>query len=94
MSQTEAGPRARAGHTVPVWFVRYGIGALMFLAGILMIAFGPESAGLHGGLAMIGAALSVWLLNVLHRVGVSGETDRDAEEEARRHFERTGQWPS
>jgi hypothetical protein len=76
-----------------MWFVRYGIGAIMFAAGILMLAFGPESAALEGGFAMIGAALSVWLLNALHRFGVEGESDRDEEEAARRHFERTGEWP-
>ena len=76
-----------------MWFVRYGIGAVVFVAGLLMIALGPKSSALEGGCAMIGAALSVWLLNVLHRYGVQGNTDRDREEAARRHFDETGRWP-
>jgi hypothetical protein len=77
-----------------MWFVRYGLGALVFVGGMLMLAFGPEGAALEGGFAMIGASLSIVLLNVLHRFGVEGETDRDREEAARRHFDRTGEWPT
>src|SRR4051795_10300799 len=87
-------PAAGIRHTgSTMWFVRYGIGAVMFVAGLLMIALGPKSSALEGGCAMIGAALSVWLLNVLHRYGVQGNTDRDREEAARRHFDETGRWP-
>ncbi len=40
-----------------------------------------------------GAGVSVLLLNVLHRIGVDGNSVRDSEEEARRYFDEHGHWP-
>ena len=36
---------------------------------------------------------SVWLLNVIFRVGVQGERERDAEDEARDFYGAHGYWP-
>ncbi len=41
----------------------------------------------------VGAALSVLLLNVLFRAGVSGDKERQREEWAREEYARTGRWP-
>jgi hypothetical protein len=41
----------------------------------------------------IGVAGSVLLLNVLYRVGVSGDAERDREAEARDYFDEHGRWP-
>ena len=60
---------------------------------LVVIVAGPDSAKLEGGAAMVGAGLAIGLLNALHRFGVSGDADRDAEEAARRHFDETGRWP-
>jgi hypothetical protein len=42
---------------------------------------------------VVGAGLSVWLLNLLYRVGVTGDRDRATEDEARDFFDRHGHWP-
>ena len=39
------------------------------------------------------AAIAVGLLNFFFRMGVSGDRDRDREEEARAYFDRHGRWP-
>jgi hypothetical protein len=44
-------------------------------------------------MALIGAGLSVLLVNVLFRFGVSGDRERADEDAARRAFDRTGRWP-
>ena len=41
----------------------------------------------------ISAGTAVLLLNVLFRIGVEGDKDRDREEEARRYFDEHGRWP-
>lgn len=40
-----------------------------------------------------GAGLSVLLLNVLFRIGVQGDVERDREDEARSYFAEHGRWP-
>lgn len=72
--------------------VRYGLPAVICLTGLAFIAV-DFSANFEGAMALIGAGLSVLLLNVLFRVGVTGDRDRAAEADARRHFDRTGRWP-
>ncbi len=73
--------------------VRYGIPIAFLVAGILVLALAPESQRLEGFSLFAGAGFAVLLLNVLHRIGVSGDSDRDAEEDARRYFEQHGRWP-
>jgi hypothetical protein len=41
----------------------------------------------------IGVAASVLLLNVLYRVGVKGDLERDDEEAARVYYDTHGRWP-
>lgn len=62
------------------------------LAGIVAVCFGTPSS-LIGGAALIGAGCAIWLVAWLYRVGVAGDETRDAEERARRFFDRTGRWP-
>ncbi len=47
----------------------------------------------EGGALIISAGLSVWLLNVLFRVGVRGDRERDREAAARTYFDEHGRWP-
>lgn len=75
-------------------FVRTWLPILIVVAGVLvMILRGFDDIGLEGGAGIIGAGLSVWLLNWLHRLGVSGESDRYEEDEARAYFDKFGHWP-
>jgi hypothetical protein len=73
-------------------FTRHGIPALTVTAGVVAMAFGSETS-LIGGAGLIGAGLASWLIAWLYRLGVAGDRARDAEERARRQFDRTGRWP-
>ena len=68
---------------------------LAIIAGglIVIVATGGSETGVEGGAAIIGAGASVWLLNVIFRVGVQGERERDAEDQARDFYGEHGYWP-
>jgi hypothetical protein len=73
--------------------VRYILPAIVVLGGVVVMAMGSES-DLEGGASIISAGVAVYLLNWLLRLGVSGERERQAEDEARDYFSRYGRWPS
>jgi len=73
--------------------VRYGIPTVLILAGFVVLFVGGEGTNLEGWALFTGVGLSVLLLNVLHRAGVSGDVERDREEEARTFFDSHGHWP-
>jgi hypothetical protein len=75
--------------------VRYGIPGALILAGqvVLIVDSGPKGAGWEGWALFTGAGLAVLLLNLLFRMGVEGERDREREEAARRYFDEHGRWP-
>ena len=73
--------------------VRYGIGGVIVLAGIVVLVIVPDDMGVHGFASSIGAGLSVVLLNLLYRLSVSGDREREREEEARRYLDAHGVWP-
>jgi hypothetical protein len=60
---------------------------------VVIVATGGSEVGWEGGVGIIGAGASVWLLNVIFRVGVQGEHDRDAEDAARAYYDEHGYWP-
>jgi hypothetical protein len=75
-------------------FVRYGVPALIFLAGCVVAAVDHDSQrGLEIGSMLIGSAFAVLLLNLFFRIGVEWDKDRDREEAARRYFDEHGHWP-
>jgi hypothetical protein len=74
-----------------VLIVRYGIPLALLVAGVVIA--GTSGAGVVAGAMFVSAATAVLLLNVLYRMGVSGDRDRDREEEARRFFDEHGRWP-
>ena len=69
--------------------VRYGIPAVLFIAGMIVSAVASVAAGA----LFISAATAVLLLNLLFRIGVEGDKERDREDEARRYFDEHGRWP-
>jgi hypothetical protein len=73
--------------------VRYGLPAVLFLGGIVLLLLEPNSIGIEGFAMATGAALSVLLLNWFFREGVRGDLERDREEEAREYYARHGRWP-
>ncbi len=73
--------------------LRYGIGGVMVLAGIVMLIVNPSGLGVDGFAMAVGGGLSVLLINFLYRLGVSGDREREQEERARAYFDEHGEWP-
>jgi hypothetical protein len=72
--------------------VRYGIPLALFIAGAIISAT-AGGIGIAAGALFFSAASAVLLLNVLHRMGVEGDKERDREADARDFFDKHGRWP-
>ena len=88
-TQPEHPPQASTG----VLIIRYGLGAVMVCAGIVLLIISPAGLGFDGFALAVGGGLSVVLFNVLFRLGLSSEADREEEERARNYFDEHGEWP-
>ncbi|MBX5470255.1 MAG: hypothetical protein IRZ21_10195 [Thermoleophilaceae bacterium] len=75
-----------------LWFVRYGIAGLSFIAGVAILSQGDD-VSVEGGAMFMGAGIAILMLNVIFRYGVVGDTERGKEERAREFFDRYGHWP-
>lgn len=73
--------------------IRYVLPAVVALIGIVVLALDPSLIGLEGFVLFVGAGASILLLNVLYRIGVSGDKERDEEEAARQYLDEHGRWP-
>jgi hypothetical protein len=74
--------------------VRTWLPVTIIAAGVVVaIATGLSETGLEGGALLVSAGLSVWLINLLYRIGVRGDRERDAEDRARAYFAEHGRWP-
>jgi hypothetical protein len=71
--------------------VRYGIPLAMAIAGVVCLAIGGDAAG--SGVVLIGSAGIVLLINVLFRLSLVSNKEREQEERAREEFEHSGRWP-
>jgi len=71
--------------------VRYGLPLAMVVAGVVALGMGDEEAGF--GVVLIGCAGIVLLINVLFRLSIRSNEERDEEERARERYEREGRWP-
>jgi len=76
-----------------VVLVRYGLPALVAVAGVVILVFNRSINGLEGAAMFVGAAGAILLLNVLYRVGVTGDEERDREAAARDYLDEHGHWP-
>ncbi|MCW2954860.1 MAG: hypothetical protein JWQ48_4030 [Conexibacter sp.] len=74
-----------------LWCVRYGIPLAMAIAGIVAFLHGGIWQGF--GVVVIGFGITVLGLNVLFRVSVRSNKERDVEEQARDYYEVHGHWP-
>jgi hypothetical protein len=74
-------------------FVRYWIGGIMVVAGFVLLIVNPGGFGVEGFSMSVGGGLSVLMINWMFRIGVSGDLERDREEQARRYLEEHGHWP-
>lgn len=95
-NQDQTGHGADPGASRPsTWLVvvRYGIPAAMIIGGVVLAVVGSGDQGIEGFAMAVGGGLSVLLLNVLYRVGVKGEGEREQEEAARAYYAEHGRWP-
>ncbi len=86
---------AGTGHTgkrAAMVSLRYGLPAVVVLAGLIAMAFGTDNS-LEGGAGLVSAGLAIWFVNWLFRIGAEGDAEREAEERAREYFDRHGRWP-
>jgi hypothetical protein len=79
--------------TMLVNAVRYGLPGVLVLAGVTVLIFAGDARRFDGFAMLVGSGLSVALINVLFRLGVSGDRERDDEERAREFFSEHGHWP-
>jgi hypothetical protein len=73
--------------------VRYVLPALLLVVGVVCLLVVNDSARVEAWAGFTGAGLSVFLLNLLFRVGVQGDEERQGEEAARAYFDEHGRWP-
>lgn len=77
----------------PVQAIRYGLPALLFVIGWILL-FAVEGSNRWDGWAMcLGSAGAILLLNVLFRYGAQGDEERREEESAREFLAQHGHWP-
>jgi hypothetical protein len=72
--------------------VRVLLPAAIAVAGVVLVIVGGD-AGRGAGVVLIGVAGLVVLANLLMRLGIASERDREREEARRREFSRRGRWP-
>jgi hypothetical protein len=73
--------------------VRYVLPAVLVLAGLAVLVVDDGAGRLDGFAMLVGAGLSVALLNVLFRFGAAGDREREEEDRAREFFSEHGRWP-
>ncbi|HYM58102.1 MAG TPA: hypothetical protein VES79_09065 [Solirubrobacteraceae bacterium] len=72
--------------------VRVLLPASIAAAGVVLLLVGGDNES-GAGVALIGCAVIVVLLNLFLRLGVRDTADREREEAAREYFDRHGRWP-
>jgi hypothetical protein len=72
--------------------VRVFLPAVIAIAGVVLVIVGGDAAR-GAGVVLIGVAALVVLANLLMRLGIASERDREREEARREEFSRRGRWP-
>jgi hypothetical protein len=75
-----------------LWSLRYALPTVTTVVGIVIMVKGGET-DLEGGAGIVSAGLAIYFVNWLFRIGVTGDREREREDEARAYFERHGRWP-
>lgn len=77
-----------------VTFLRWWLPAIVCLAGVVIaVVSGFADSGLEAMAGFLGAGTSIWLMNFLWRLGVSGDEERAREDAARAYLDEHGHWP-
>jgi hypothetical protein len=72
--------------------VRVLLPAVIAIVGLVLVIVGGDAAR-GAGVVLVGVAALVVLANLLMRLGIDSERDREREEARRREFSRRGRWP-
>jgi protein-S-isoprenylcysteine O-methyltransferase Ste14 len=87
---------------IVMWVTRVWLPAAIAVAGVVLIVIGHASVSTFtnnhslesgAGVALLIVAIVVWMVNWMYRLSVRSNEDREIEERARDHFDRTGRWP-
>lgn len=84
---------AQAKPSLGLFMVRYGLGVILVVVGLILLVINPGGFGVDGFAMTAGSGLSVLLLNWLYRLGVKSDQERVDEEEARAYLAKHGRWP-
>ncbi|MCW2990391.1 MAG: hypothetical protein JWM73_985 [Solirubrobacterales bacterium] len=83
-----------SGRSPLMLFLRYWLPGLICAVGMIWgVARGFDELGLEIAVLLVAAGSSLWLMNILMRVGIAGDSDRDDEDAARAYFDKHGRWP-
>jgi protein-S-isoprenylcysteine O-methyltransferase Ste14 len=83
-------------------FTRFWLPGAIAVFGVVLIVLGHAaysySTSAHSlesatGVALLIVAVIVWMINWMYRLSISSNIEREEEEQAREHFDRTGRWP-
>ena len=77
----------------PLYLIRTVLPLAVVLAGLVILLVRRDTLGLEAFAMLLGAGASIWLINFLYRLSISGDRDRDDEDRARAFFDRHGHWP-
>jgi protein-S-isoprenylcysteine O-methyltransferase Ste14 len=78
---------------LPLAIVIAGVALLVIGHGSYSDLVNPHSLESAAGVGLLLVALIVWMINWLFRLSVRSNEEREEEERAREHFDRTGRWP-
>jgi hypothetical protein len=73
--------------------VRYVLPIGLIVLGVVLLPLDPNGLGVELFSMLVGAGISVGLINILFRWGAKGDEERQAEADARDYFSRHGHWP-
>ena len=73
--------------------LRYVLPGVLIALGLILGPVNPNGLGAELFSMLVGAGLSVLLLNALFRFGSKGDQERDAEAAARDYYSEHGRWP-
>jgi hypothetical protein len=77
-----------------VRLLRWWIPLALCLLGVAILVIDDFSdAGVDAFAAFVGAGSSIWLINFLWRLGISGDDERDREALDRVYLAKHGHWP-
>ena len=76
-----------------LFLVRVVLPAAIASAGVVLLVTGDGENTQGAGVGLIGCAVLVLMFNLLLRLGIRDRGDREREEAAREHLDRTGRWP-